>query len=98
IRGVGFSDSGLAHLQHLTRLKRLYLDDGNRQITDAGLKAVMGMADLEELYLASASLTDDGVGALRALKHLKILHVGVVANGRHRRGRWQGLLPGVSVE
>ncbi|HEV7222461.1 MAG TPA: leucine-rich repeat domain-containing protein [Pirellulales bacterium] len=65
------TDAGLAHLQGLTSLQRLYLD--NTQVTDAGLTHLHGLTSLQGLYLDNTQVTDAGLAALRkALPHCQI--------------------------
>jgi Leucine-rich repeat (LRR) protein len=59
------------HLQGLTRLKRLDLND--TQISDAGLTHLQGLTRLERLDLHGTQVSDAGVNELRkALPHVDI--------------------------
>ena len=95
VGGAGFSDRGLAHLEKLTRLKYLSLDEMHPQISDAGLESLTGMKNLEHLGLDGWHVSDEGIAKLRELKNLKTLHIGIPED---RRNRLQTLLPGVKIE
>lgn len=60
------SDAGLAHVGRLTRLKRLYIWDGN-EVTDAGVAHLAGLRNLEYLHLSDSRIGD---GSARVLAQL----------------------------
>ncbi|MCL2348462.1 MAG: hypothetical protein FWC50_09410 [Planctomycetaceae bacterium] len=59
----------------MTKLKTLWID-GNQNMTDAGLKHLTGLKDLEELCLqGSNKVTPEGIVYLqKALPKCKITH------------------------
>jgi hypothetical protein len=74
---VGFptrvTDTGLKHLQYLTKLE--FLEIGDPLVTDAGLKYVQGLTDLQVLDAGRASITDAGLRYLKRLKRLEIVWI-----------------------
>jgi Leucine-rich repeat (LRR) protein len=68
-----FGDDGMATLESLKNLRRLYLR--NTPITDAGLKHVSGLIALQELDLYGTHLTDQGIGSLRNLTAMRKLNL-----------------------
>ena len=67
------SSAALEHLQELTKLQWLELDD--TQVSDAGLEHLKGLTELSVLVLADTQVTDDGVKKLReALTDCEIEH------------------------
>lgn len=76
------TDAGLAKLQGLKNLKRLYLD--RTGITDAGVANISGLAQLEYLNLYGSKVGDGSVDHLKKLSGLKKLYVwqtGISSNG-----------------
>jgi Leucine-rich repeat (LRR) protein len=76
------TDSGLAHLQNMNKLERLWLDDLN--ITDAGLAHLAGLVQLKSLSVdllanewndRKGLITDAGLAHLADLTNLERLHV-----------------------
>lgn len=65
------NDMGLAHLQELAGLRRLWL--GHAQVTDAGLARLQGLTTLRELDLSATQITDAGLVHLRGLTELRML-------------------------
>ena len=57
-KATGVTDAGLAHLQHLTGLRELYLQE--TQVTDAGLAHLQRLTGLRVLYLHNTRVTDAG--------------------------------------
>ena len=53
------------------------------KITDAGLKALAGMPNLEDLALANNSLTGEGLRNLKGLKSLSRLNLSSVKIENH---------------
>ena len=67
------TDEGLVHLEGLTNLETLYLND--TQVTDAGLVHLKGLTKLEWLDLRNTEVTDKGVKKLQeALPNCTIDH------------------------
>jgi hypothetical protein len=67
------SDTDLAHLQALTRLKVLSLHD--TPVTDAGLVHLQGLSQLQDLSLGGTKVTDAGLVRLRGLRNLGWLNL-----------------------
>ena len=65
------SDAGLVHLEALTGLRWLRLD--NTSVTDAGLARLRGLTGLQFLALVRARITDDGLAHLKGLAGLHTL-------------------------
>src|SRR5512133_3260216 len=60
-----FGDRAMASLEHMPRLRRLYLRDTS--VTDEGLKHIAALTHLEELDLYGVKITDRGVAQLQNL-------------------------------
>jgi hypothetical protein len=70
-RSGSFTDNGLKHIQHLSRLDQLNLT--NCDVTDAGLQYLKGLTKLKKLLLVGTQVTDDGIRDLKkSLPTLKI--------------------------
>jgi hypothetical protein len=67
------TDAGLEHLQELSNLQALWLN--NSQITDAGLEHLKGLTKLEVLWLDDTRITDAGLGHIKGLTNLKKLRL-----------------------
>jgi len=67
--GEGVTDEGIAHLEHLTRLRTLDLSQS--QVSDAGLVHLRHMSRLEELRLPRIDLSDSGLASLSQLTELR---------------------------
>lgn len=67
------TDRGVAVVEFLPRLERLFLDDV--EITDLGLESIATCKNLEYLAVGSDSITDDGLKQLRGLANLQHLYV-----------------------
>src|SRR5262249_5562008 len=63
----GVNDTGLEHLQPLTKLRDLRIV--SCQVTNAGVKHLQGFARLETLFLTDTQVTDDGLKLLPPLKY-----------------------------
>ncbi len=75
LQGNSFTDRGLAHLKSLSNLKSLWLGMGDTRITDAGLKNVYVLKNLQEFEIQGAPVTASGLGELQIkLPKLKIYH------------------------
>ncbi len=71
---VPLSDSGIAHLRGLTRLRILQLPNTDHgRITGDGLKHIRGLYRLESLSLQSLPLTDADLTPVRDLTNLQTL-------------------------
>jgi len=68
-----FGDGGMATLEGMKNLRRLYLR--NDPITDAGLRHLSGLTGLQELDLYGARVTDEGMESLRNLSSLRKLNL-----------------------
>ena len=64
-----------ADLPKVFRLQRVNLA-GNRQVTDAGLSNLEGLAVLDLLWLSDTPITDAGLAHLRGLGSLQLLNLG----------------------
>lgn len=69
--GPPVSDAALAHVQGLTRLEEIDLD--NTQVTDEGLAHLRGLTALRVLRLRGTQVTDAGLAHLQELTRLKEL-------------------------
>jgi len=81
--GPGITDAGLAHLVTLTQLIELRLDSAE-DITDAGMKYVSMLANLETLSVQFTQVGDSGLAELSRLsrlKHLEINNTQITENG-----------------
>jgi eukaryotic-like serine/threonine-protein kinase len=77
ILGIGApTDSGMAVLAHFPGLKHVDLGNG-LNVTDAGIKYLAGLPNLEKAIVHNSRLTDDGLRALTGLKQLR----GIGADG-----------------
>ena len=77
------NDVGLTHLASLTKLRKLYAH-GIPGITDAGLKHLQGMQDLELLTLGGGGITDAGIKQLvrhENLNRLELNNTGITDTG-----------------
>ncbi len=68
-----FTNAGLEHLDGLTNLTSLSLD--NTKVTDAGLEHLKGLKDLEDLWLDNTKLSDAGLEHLKGLTKLELLYL-----------------------
>jgi hypothetical protein len=66
-----FNDRDLIHLRPLPHLQRLQLND---QVTDAGLRELMGLTGLQILVLAGTPVTDGGLRQIRRFTDLEHLY------------------------
>ena len=67
------TDAGLKHLEGLTQLQWLSLND--TKISDAGLEHLKGLTQLQSLWLLRTKVTDAGVKKLQqALPNCPITH------------------------
>ena len=66
------NDAGLEPLKDLTALQYLYIEG---PVTDAGLKHLNGLSDLQSLSLDSTNVTDAGLEHLKGLTTLKKLRL-----------------------
>ncbi len=74
LNGTQITDAGLVHLEGLTSLQELNLDN-THQITDAGLVHLEGLTSLRMLFLHNTQITDAGVAKLKeALPECDITH------------------------
>jgi internalin A len=71
--GSRVTDTGLSHLNGLTRLRTLVLL--RTPITDAGLAHLEGLYSLEQLYLGETAITDAGLAHLKGLYSLEELYL-----------------------
>jgi hypothetical protein len=72
--GKKVTDADLKHLKVFSQLRILKLDAATN-ITDAGLKELVSLKQLQELGLGSTQVTDAGLKHLAALKNLKVLNL-----------------------
>src|SRR5262245_37116713 len=63
------TDEGMKHVGKLTGLDHLTIE-GNRSVTDAGVKALRALKDLNTLSLSETQLTDAGLKELREFPQL----------------------------
>jgi hypothetical protein len=73
LQGNRFTDKGLAYLKDMRRLKQLVPDNGDTDITDAGMAHLSGLVNLERLGIQQTRVTDEGLKHLVGLKKLKDL-------------------------
>lgn len=77
------NDVGLTHLASLTKLRKLYAH-GIPGITDAGLKHLQAMQDLELITLGGGGITDAGIKQLvrhENLNRLELNNTGITDTG-----------------
>ncbi|MDH4239608.1 MAG: hypothetical protein OEW48_08605 [Phycisphaerae bacterium] len=67
--------STAADLACLAKLKRLRWLQGINGVTDASLKQLAGLTNMERLGFAATGLTDDGLKCLANMKNLDLLHI-----------------------
>jgi predicted negative regulator of RcsB-dependent stress response len=65
------NDAELAHLQGMTQLGVLHLDD--TQVSDAGMAHLRGLTQLEVLLLDDTQVSDAGLADLGGLTELRVL-------------------------
>ena len=86
------TEAGLAHLEGLTSLRKLYISG---DITDLGLERVAGLTNLDKLNLAFTQISDAGLQHLRGrlpnLKSLALEHTRVTDAGIPELKRLGGL-------
>jgi hypothetical protein len=75
LQGNSFADEGLKHLSGRKQLRVLHLGMSRRPISDAGVRHLSGLTDLEALDLQRATLSDAAVDALKNMKQLRTLHI-----------------------
>lgn len=95
LHSTGITDAGLADIGRLKQLRALdlptyghavaqagdfWLDGQPKRITDAGMKHLGELTNLEWLYLSGAGITDAGLAHVRGLKKLERLHFGALPN------------------
>jgi hypothetical protein len=73
-------DAGMEHISAMKPLKRLNLDNvgfpgDDVALTDAGVKKLVSLTNLEFLHLGKTKITDEALTALAGLKKLKQLEV-----------------------
>ena len=68
--GESTTDAVLVHLQGLSQLKTLDLDDA--EVTDAGLVHLQGLSQLQSLRLYNTKVTDAGLVHLQGLSQLQV--------------------------
>ena len=75
LRGPEISDSGMANLEGLTKLRALQFDgESGDKFTDLGLTHLAGLTALQTLVLeGNTGITDDGVRCVERLKNLRHL-------------------------
>ena len=71
LHGSGAADAGLANLESLSKLRKLFL--GGPEFTDAGLAKLERLTTLWALSLSNCSVTDAGLVHLKGLTSLKEL-------------------------
>ena len=71
LSGAKVTDAGIEHLQGLTGLQWLSLNQ--TKVTDAGLEHLKGLTNLQDLLLAGTQVTDAGLGHLKGLTKLQRL-------------------------
>lgn len=72
----------LPQLRHLTRLRSLALSDG--EFHDEDIKSLVGLNDLEYVWLDSKQITDASVETIAELSSLRRISVELSANGKFR--------------
>ena len=71
-RGSQVTDAELVHVEALTQLQRLFLDQ--TQVTDAGLAHLERLTELRELHLEETQVTDAGLAHVERLSRL-VAHI-----------------------
>ena len=69
-----FGDEQLATLSPVAE-RIIWLDLGRSQVTDAGMKTVGNMRNLERLHLENTKITDGGIASLAGLSKLEYLNL-----------------------
>ena len=75
VQGGRFSDRGLGFLKDKNQLRGLWLGAGSKAITDAGVRQLGGLTNLEYLCLQGTKVTDTGLGYLGGLSKLEKLYL-----------------------
>jgi Leucine-rich repeat (LRR) protein len=89
LEGTNVTDTGLVHLEGLSRLKRLALI--NTVITDKGLAHLKGLTQLQVLDLSATKITDQGLAPLKGLANLRELSLGLTKITDAGLGELKGL-------
>lgn len=74
VAGASFGDTELARLAPIAVNLR-WLDLGGTKVTDAGLKSIATMPNLERLHLERTAITDAGIARLAVLSDLQYLNI-----------------------
>jgi hypothetical protein len=72
-------DAALSEMKSLKKLRRLLLSGEEIRITDAGLKHLVGLTELEMLRLSSIGVNDTGLKEIKRLKNLNELDLELTA-------------------
>lgn len=75
VQGGKFTDRGLGFLKDKDQLRGLWLGAGSTTITDAGVRQLGGLINLEYLCLQGTKVTDTGLGYLGGLNKLEKLYL-----------------------
>lgn len=94
--GTAISDAALATVGQLKTLRRLVLRQTG--VTDAGLKALTGLAVLESLNLYGTKVGDAGLAPLAELKQLKRLYLWQTAVTDGGVEKLQAALPALAIQ
>ncbi|HEX8911083.1 MAG TPA: hypothetical protein VF796_01905 [Humisphaera sp.] len=91
--------AGVELIKGVPTLRRLTLTNA-KPMTDADLKVVAGMTQLESLELNNLELPDERLGQLKSLAHLKSLRLirRPQAYGAETQAKVKALLPGVALK
>ena len=68
------NDAGLSHVGDIVQLRSLYIPSA-RHVTDAGMKNLVRLKNLESLRLSRCQITGDGMQYLKQMTRLKTLDV-----------------------
>jgi Leucine Rich repeat len=72
---TNITGTGLVHLEKLTNVKNIMIDNSRLPLTDEGLKQLCQLQNLETLNLRNTEVTDEGLSHLRNLTHLRCFFV-----------------------
>lgn len=75
LSGTNISDAGLRHVESLTSLQNLHLDN-NPRVTDAGLGHLKALPKIYGLHIQGTQTTDEGLKHLSQMQQLHNLQLG----------------------
>ena len=75
VESTPLSDQDLALIRDVPGLRVLQLDHADNKLTDAGMKEIAKLPQLEHLRIRGGSIGDDGLKALAKMPNLKALNL-----------------------